>query len=167
MAFCPKCGNQVNDGSAFCAKCGAATGPSSAAGATAGAAAAPAQAPSTGMTNNVAAMLTYIPFFVGLILGIIFLVIEPYNKTRFVRFHALQSIFLHVGMFALWIGWWIVQVILIAVTHGLMLFIVWPLSMLLWLGFLAAMIFLMVKAYGNQEVKFPIIGQMADKQAGA
>ena len=39
-------------------------------------------APSTGLTDNVAGLLAY----VTIIPAIIFLVIEPYNRNRFVRF---------------------------------------------------------------------------------
>ncbi|HEV2418667.1 MAG TPA: zinc-ribbon domain-containing protein, partial [Terriglobia bacterium] len=88
MAFCPKCGTQVDAGAAFCKSCGASTG-----GLWSGGAAAPPPpgAGSTPMTSNVAALLTYI---LGFITGIIFLVIEPYKRDPFVRFHAFQSIFL-------------------------------------------------------------------------
>ncbi len=53
---------------------------------------------SSGLQRNVAGMLCYI---LGLITGIIFLVIDPYNKDKFVRFHAFQAIFFHVGMIAI------------------------------------------------------------------
>ena len=71
MAFCAKCGAQVNEGAAFCPACGNAIATTSG-----GAAAAPAPA-ATGMSSNVAGMLTYI---LGIITGIIFLVIEPYKR---------------------------------------------------------------------------------------
>jgi len=38
--------------------------------------------------------------------------------------------------------------------------------MVLWLGVLVVAIYLMIKAYGHQEVKLPIIGDLASKQAG-
>ena len=52
------------------------------------------------MTDNVVGMLCYIT----IIPAIIFLVMEPYNKSRFVRFHAFQMIFFSVAMIAIWIG---------------------------------------------------------------
>ena len=45
-----------------------------------------------GLTSNAAAAISYITF----IPAVLFLVLEPYNRDRFVRFHAWQSI-------ALWI----------------------------------------------------------------
>jgi uncharacterized membrane protein len=165
MAFCAKCGAQLNAGSGFCAACGTAI--SGGATTTAGAATAPAQssvgAPSAGMTNNVAACLSYL---VGWVTGLIFLVIEPYKNDKFVRFHAFQSIFLSIGVFALWIGAMILSTILGFITHGLGFFIMGPLMMIVWLGVVVAVVICMIKAYGNQQFKLPIIGDMAAKQAG-
>jgi uncharacterized membrane protein len=166
MAFCAKCGAQLNTGSGFCAACGTAV---SAQGATtaSGAAAAPAQSsavtPSAGMTNNVAACLSYL---FGWISGLIFLVLEPYKNDKFVRFHAFQSIFLSIGAIAIWIGAMILSTILGFITHGLGFFIMGPLMMLVWLGIVVAAVICMIKAYGNQQFKLPIIGDMAAKQAG-
>ena len=93
MAFCSTCGTQIADGSTACAAC-AGRG-----------AAAPPQAVSTGgttggMADNVAGMLAY----VTIIPAIIFLVVEPYNKSRFVRFHAFQCLFFAVSWTVLWIA---------------------------------------------------------------
>ena len=55
------------------------------------AAAAPASAAAAGgLADNVAGLLAYLT----IIPAIIFLVIEPFNKNRFVRFHAFQCLFL-------------------------------------------------------------------------
>lgn len=161
MAFCAKCGAQLNQGVAFCPSCGTASSGTSAT--ASGAATAPAPVASTGMSNNVAGMLCYL---VGWITGLIFLLIEPYKNDRVVRFHAFQSIFFNVGMIAVWIAYGIVSSILGMVSHGLSLFITGPLFLILWLGFIACWIFLMVKAYNNQQFKLPIVGDLAAKQAG-
>ena len=162
MAFCAKCGAQVNEGSAFCPACGAATSATSAA--SSGAAAAPAPAASsTGMTNNVAGMLCYL---VGWITGLIFLLIEPYKNDKFVRFHAFQSIFWDVAFIALCIASSILGGVLGVVSNslaGLLMLAIWP---LLWLAWFGVKILLMVKAYGNQTFKLPFIGDLAAKQAG-
>ena len=60
------------------------------------------------MADNVAGMLAYIT----LIPAIIFLVMEPYNKSRFVRFHSWQNIFLHAAALVLWIALMIISVVL-------------------------------------------------------
>jgi uncharacterized membrane protein len=167
MAFCAKCGAQLNAGSGFCAACGTAVSGQGTAGASAAPATAPAQssagAPSAGMTNNVAACLSYL---FGWITGLIFLVIEPYKNDKFVRFHAFQSIFLSVGVIALWIGAMILSTILGFITHGLGFFIMGPLMMIVWLGVVVAVVICMIKAYGNQQFKLPFIGDLAAKQAG-
>src|ERR1035438_2692474 len=87
MAFCPGCGSQMADNSAFCPKCGQAssTGISPVPAATSlGAASA-----SLPMAENVVGMLAYFT----IIPAILFLVIEPFNRNRFVRFHAFQCLF--------------------------------------------------------------------------
>ena len=61
-------------------------------------AAAPASGPAVqaagAMADNVASALCYV---LGLITGIIFLVLAPYNRNPAIRFHAFQSIFLNVA----------------------------------------------------------------------
>src|ERR1051325_10187817 len=95
MAFCATCGSPVEG--RFCAKCGSPVASPSAA--AAGAGPQPGAQPMVmpGMSDNVASALCYV---LGLITGIIFLVIAPYNQNRTVRFHAFQSIFMHVGLIA-------------------------------------------------------------------
>jgi uncharacterized membrane protein len=166
MAFCAKCGAQLAAGSGFCGACGAAVAGQSVAPA-AGVAATPAPqagAASTGMTNNMAGALCYIA---GFITGIIFLVMEPYSKNRFVRFHAFQSIFFSGACIAFSIVWsWIFINLLFTPGLGM-----WGLMSLIWLvvrlAMFAAWIFLMVKAYNNEEFKLPFIGDLAAKQAGS
>ena len=109
------------------------------------------------MTDNVAGMLAYIT----IIPAIIFLVMEPYNKNRFVRFHAFQNIFLCVAMMILWFAF-----IILDFVPGLVL-IMFPLHMVVWLGFFILWIILLIKANQGQMFKLPIIGDMAEKQAGA
>jgi hypothetical protein len=97
MAFCPQCGSEAAGN--FCPRCGAGIGVA-AGGAEAGFAPPPVtpSAQSQGMTQNVASALCYL---VGLITGIIFLVIAPYNQNKVVRFQAFQSIFLHLCIIVL------------------------------------------------------------------
>src|SRR5947209_882630 len=89
--FCAACGGQMADNATACPACGKAAGQS----AGGGAAAAPAQS-SGGLTDNVAAGISYI---IG-ILAIVFLLIEPYKNSKFVRFHCFQVLTLMVA----WIG---------------------------------------------------------------
>ena len=100
---------------------------------------------STGFDANVAAALSYL---VGLVTGIIFLLVEKEN--RFVRFHAMQSTLLFVGIVLVDILLQIVPLL----GALLVVFIVIPLSAFLWL-------FMMFKAYQGEEFKLPLVGQMA------
>lgn len=100
---------------------------------------------STGFDANVAAALCYL---VGFVTGIIFLVIEKENK--FVRFHAMQSTLVFIGIVAVDILLQLVPILGALVV----VFIVIPLSAILWL-------LLMFKAYQGEEFKLPLVGQMA------
>jgi uncharacterized membrane protein len=110
------------------------------------------------MSENVAGALCYLA---GLVTGIIFLVIAPYNQNKFVRFHAFQAIFGHLAIIVLWIIWVIVGGILAFVTHG-MGFFLYPLFGLL---ILVLWLYMMYSAYNNKKVKLPIIGDLAERQA--
>jgi uncharacterized membrane protein len=113
------------------------------------------------MADNVAGMLCYIA---GFITGIIFLVIEPYNKKPNIRFHAFQSIFLNVAVIVIEIVFGIVLGILMRII-GLfgVLALFYPLfgllCVLLWL-------YLLISTYQGKTVVLPIIGPLAQKQAG-
>lgn len=124
----------------------------------------PAAAPSSGLQQNVAAALCYL---LGVVTGIIFLVLEPYNKDRLIRFHAFQAIFFWVSVVVLSIGLSIVFLILgfipvVGAIIGLIGILVW---MVMCLGIFGLWIYLMYKAYNNQRVVLPIIGPLAEKQA--
>jgi uncharacterized membrane protein len=146
VAFCATCGTQIADG-ATCPKCAAGAG--QAAGAVVPAAA--------GLTDNVAGALAY----VTIIPAIVFLVLEPFNRRRFVRFHAFQCLFFAAAWTVLWIG-------LSFVAHipflGWATVLLWPLFSLA--GFVIWLI-LVLKAYQGQMFKLPVIGDMAEQQAGA
>lgn len=153
MAFCRSCGTALNETSAFCAACGAGNG----------AAATMPPAVAAGMSSNAAGALCYL---IGAITGIIFLVLDPYKRDRFVRFHAFQSIFFNVAWIALWVVWGLVGAVLGAMTKGLFLLLQIPIDLLLALGGFGLWIYLMYSAYQNRTVKLPIVGQFAEKQAG-
>ena len=157
MAFCSTCGAQIADGTTTCAACAGR------------AAAAPVPAPTmgsapaaAGMADNVAGMLAYIT----IIPAIIFLVVEPYNKSRLVRFHSWQNIFFHAAWIVLWIGLMILSAVLafIPILGHLVAFLLW---MVLAVGGFVIWIILLIKANGGQMYKLPFIGDLAEKQANA
>lgn len=163
MAFCPGCGTQVANGTTFCPSCGK---PLAAGAGSAAAAAAPAPAaaaPSAGLAPNVAGMLCYCPFFVGLIASIIFLVADPFKQDKFIRFHAFQSLFLHGAFIVMGVAFAILNMVFGAIFFPLVA-IAAIIEMLIWLGALVVVVLMMVKAYGNQTPHLPVIGALADKQ---
>lgn len=121
------------------------------------------------LDSNLGAMLCYILNFVcclGLVLSIVFLITEKEN--RFVRFHAVQSLFLLALEIVAGIVIEILSVILGLALH--MVDMAWISGLLTWLlGCLVLFIFLIlviiggIKAYGGQWYKLPIIGEFAWK----
>jgi uncharacterized membrane protein len=159
MAFCATCGASVEG--RFCAKCGSSvvSGGASPAAGNSGTAAPPAAAGAP-MADNVASALCYV---LGLITGIIFLVIQPYNRNRTVRFHAFQAIFMHVAMIALYIVLGIVFGIMINILPFSLIALMWP---VIGLGFFGLWLFLIISAYQGKQVELPVIGPFARQQAG-
>jgi uncharacterized membrane protein len=100
---------------------------------------------STGMKANVEALLCYVPF-IALIAAIVFIIIEKENK--FVRFHAMQSIILSVSLL----------VLAFIPFINLLMIIIGPLSLILY-------IVLMIKSYQGEQMKLPVIGDMAQKHS--
>lgn len=160
MAFCAKCGASLAEGSGFCGSCGTPVGT-----ATAGTAGTTPAATTSGLDSNIGGLMTYVPF-VGWIISIVFLVIEPYNKDKFVRFHAFQSIFFTVAAIILRILLGIVAGIFANLSSGLGWLIWGPIEGLLWLAVLALSVLLMYKAYNRERFMLPFIGDLAAKQAG-
>ena len=147
MAFCNMCGAQIADGTTTCSVCAGrvATAP------------AVLQANVGGMADNVAGMLAY----VTIIPAIIFLVMEPYNKNRFIRFHSWQCLFFAAALLVLHIG------LSIFTFVPFMALITFPLHLLVSLGGLILWIVVLMKANQGQMYKLPVIGDLAEKQANA
>ena len=114
------------------------------------------------MEDNVASALCYL---FTIITGVVFLVLEPYNKNKAVRFHAFQAIFFGVAAIALNIILAIVFGVMINMLPYSMWFIFGIFRMIISLVFLGAWVFLMYKAYNREFFKIPVIGDLAEKQA--
>ncbi len=71
-----------------------------------------------GMAPNVAALLCYVPCCIGLVLfSIVAAIVE--KQSRFVRFHAFQSLLLNGAGLAVWFGLWVLSMILGALAGPL------------------------------------------------
>ena len=120
---------------------------------------------STGLDENIAALLAYIFGWLG---GLIFFLIE--KESRFVRFHAMQSILLNVLVAVVAFVFWILTFILVIIgaSIGDVIGTIFSLlATLLWVvfvvGILIAVILCLVKALQHQYFKLPIIGNFAEK----
>ena len=103
---------------------------------------------STGLDENVAGLLSYLFWWIS---GLIFFLVE--KDSKFVRFHAMQSI-----------------VVFATITVANIVFtyipvIGWVLRIVLSIFALVLWIILMIKAYQGERYKLPWAGDIADKQA--
>lgn len=111
---------------------------------------------STGLDANVAALLSYVLTFIT---GLVFFLIE--KDSRFVRFHAMQSILLGGAYLVVTVVFSIIQ-LMVAVVSGALAALFGLLWLLVMLGFFILWILCMIKAYQGQTFKLPIIGDMAE-----
>ncbi|HYV07271.1 MAG TPA: DUF4870 domain-containing protein [Blastocatellia bacterium] len=114
------------------------------------------------LDHNVAAMLAYLPICcISVITSIIWIATEP-KESRFLRFHALQSLFLTGALFAILFVLWILGFIAARIFFGFGL-LVWLLEMAVCGIGLILFIVGAVKGYQRQMWKLPVIGDMAEK----
>jgi uncharacterized membrane protein len=139
---CPACGAESSG--RYCKACGAALP------------AAPSHV--NVLPDHAASALAYV---LGAITGVLFLTLEPYNRSPEVRFHAWQSVLLSVVVLAvLLVGPLCATVLpwaLIAVTGFVVLGLVMAL-LVVWLA-------VMYKAYVGERWVLPIIGAIALRKA--
>ncbi len=104
---------------------------------------------STGLAANVAGLLCYV---LGWISGLVFILIE--RESKFVRFHAIQSIYVFgtLTIASIVLGW-------IPIIGGVLGWLISALAFILW-------IILMIKAYQGTMYKLPWAGNLAEKRAG-
>lgn len=138
---CPTCNTETGSSSSFCPNCGTVTGPAGVA--------AIAQPQQNGLSETAAGTIAYIT----IIPAIVFLAMEPYNRSSHVRFHAWQSICLGVSAIA------------VHLVLGLIPIVGWIAMPLVGLGFLVLWIMTIIKASKGERYKLPIIGNFAEKQA--
>lgn len=155
MAFCANCGSEVNG--SFCGKCGMAVG-ATVPPPNAGFAGSNTSPSAAGLTDNVAAALSYV---LGIVSAILFLAIAPYNQNPLVRFHAWQSLLLSAGSIAVFMAFGFFGVLLPFVGFLLLLLEI-PLAF----GLFGLWLFLIWKTFSNERIVLPFIGPLAEQQAG-
>jgi len=101
---------------------------------------------STGLAENVAGLLCYV---LGWVSGLVFVLLE--QESKFVRFHAMQSIYVFgaITVAAIVLGW-------IPFIGDVLAWIIWVIGVVLW-------IVLMIKAYQGVKYKLPWSGDLAEK----
>ncbi len=104
---------------------------------------------STGLEANVAGLLCYVR---GWVSGLVFFLIE--RDSKFVRFHALQSIYVFgtLTVASIVLGWIPLLGIVLSWLIGLFGFVLW--------------IILIIKAYQGEMFKVRWAGDSAEKRAG-
>jgi uncharacterized membrane protein len=110
----------------------------------------PPQPAPSGLSDNAAGALAY----VTVVPAIIFLLVEPYNKSSYIKFHSWQSIFLNIAAIA-------ISFINVIPILGQIIFL------LVMLVLFVAWIIVLLKALKGERYKLPFIGDFAEKQAGA
>ena len=107
----------------------------------------PAQMAS-GLSDSAAGAIAYIT----IIPAIIFLVLEPYNRRPFVRFHAFQSI-------SLGVVWFATSLLTVIPVLG------WIVEMIVFVALFFAWIICIIKASQGIRYKLPVLGDMAENMA--
>jgi uncharacterized membrane protein len=147
---CPDCAAQMPDSAAFCPGCGRSMQIESASKQKVGV-----------VRENIAGAFAYVTFLPALV----FLLLEPYRRNPFVRFHAVQCLLF-------WLAGVVVAVLLrLAGLALLFIPVVGPLLALLLavivaLAALFTWIVLLVKAFQGERFALPVIGNLAEQYSG-
>ena len=116
----------------------------------------------TGLDENIAGALAYL---FSPLTGILFFLLEGDNE--YVRFHAAQSIVFGVGLFAVYVGMTVFQMMLLFIPRlggllsllfSLVYFVVAFVAFLTWA-------FLLYKAYSHERYALPVFGKLAARLA--
>jgi uncharacterized membrane protein len=158
---CFGCGEQIPDWARFCPTCGAVVSrPQSQASASPPSVApAPALDPhqtaidiASSLPDNIAGMLAYF-----ILPAVVFLLVRPFNRNRFVRFHSIQCLLTVTVLIVLQIA--------LALFGKLVPLLVLSAYGLLLLAEITLWLLLLYKAYQHETFKLPVVGDTADRLA--
>jgi uncharacterized membrane protein len=151
LKSCPDCAAQMPASAAFCPGCGRSMQIE------------PASKQKLGVAReNIAGAFAYVTFLPALV----FLMLEPYRRNPFVRFHAVQCLLF-------WLTGVVVAVLLRLASLALLFIpVAGPLLALLLavivaLAALFTWIVLLVKAFQGERFALPVIGNLAEQYSGA
>ena len=115
-----------------------------------------------GLSSTAAAAIAYITF----IPAIIFLVVEPYNRTPLVRFHSIQSIALNIVAFVIQMAVTVIAICIAFIpVFGLLSLLFTFVHLALFVIFFIVWIMAIMKASKGEFYKIPLIGDYCMKQA--
>ena len=111
----------------------------------------------SGLSDNAASGIAYLT----IIPAIVFLIMEPFKRSSNVRFNAWQSIFFFVA-------WAVVNILIGAVQHLVpsAVFLTLTVVELVGLAIFVVWLVVFISAFSGKRVKLPIIGNLAEAQAG-
>jgi uncharacterized membrane protein len=134
---------------AFCPGCGRRMAPTL-----------PAQGSAGIFPENVAGVLAYLTFLPA----ILFLILGPYKRNRFVRFHSVQCLLLWAAGVLAAIALKLIAMLLfmIAVAGPLLVVLI---SVLASLAIVVIWLVLVVKAFQGEMFKVPVLGEFAERYA--
>jgi uncharacterized membrane protein len=107
----------------------------------------------------IAGVIAYITIFPA----IVFLLLEPFKRNRFVRFHSFQQLLLCAAGVGIGIATSLIGAILQLIPFMRVLFL--PLGGLISLAWFFLWLLLVVKAYYHERFKLPYIGDLAQEWA--
>ena len=150
LKSCPVCAGQMPDSAAFCPSCGSSMQIELAG----------KQKPGA-LRDNFLGAFAYVSFVPALV----FLLVDPYRKNPFVRFHSIQCLLF-------WLVWVVLAVVVRVVFLGLLFIpIVGPLLAVLLVAVVAlaavfTWIVLLVKAFQGERFALPLIGNLSQQYSG-
>jgi len=149
LMVCPHCAAQMPETATFCPGCGRSMQIE-----------ARAQGKVGLLSEPIAGALAYFTFLPA----IVFLLLAPYNKNRFVRFHSFQCLLLWGAGILVAIALKIASLVLFIVpVLGPLLVVV--VSTLVGLAAVVIWLVLVVKAFQGERFRLPLLGDFAARQA--
>ena len=124
--------------------------------------ASPASGPTNiGVAPNVGGLLCYVPCCIGFIFSIVVVIVE--KQSRFVRFHAFQSLLLNGAVIVVWVGSMALRAALYFAGLGMVTLLVTVAMWAVLVAGLVVLIMMMIKANNGEQFALPVIGELAGK----